>query len=64
MTDATQTIYTAWVADDGSYGAGKILLFDANALTDLEWEIVSEETNDVDRLDIVKQMLNNKLDKE
>jgi hypothetical protein len=51
---------TAWVADDGSFGAGEIVLFDPNALTDLEWEIVAEETSDMDRLDVVKQILNSK----
>jgi hypothetical protein len=55
---------TAWVADDGSYGAGEIVLFDPNELTELEWEIVVEETSDIDRLDVIKQILNNKLDKE
>jgi len=51
---------TAWVASDGSYGAGTIILFDPNELTDLEWEIVAEETSDMDRLDVIKQILNNK----
>ena len=49
---------TAWVADDGSYGAGEIVLFDPNELTELEWEIVVEETSDIDRLDVIKQILN------
>lgn len=55
---------TAWVADDGSFGAGEIVLFDSNALTDLEWEIIVEETSDMDRLDVIKQILNKKLDEE
>jgi hypothetical protein len=53
---------TAWVADDGSYGAGEIVLFDTNELTDLEWEIVVEETSDMDRLDVIKQILKSKLE--
>jgi hypothetical protein len=53
---------TAWVADDGSYGAGEIVLFDPNELTDLEWEIVVEETSDMDRLDVIKQILKSKLE--
>ena len=51
---------TAWVASDGSYGAGEIVLFDVNELTELEWEIVAEETSDMDRIDVIKQILNNK----
>ena len=53
---------TAWVASDGSYGAGEIVLFDVNELTDLEWEIVADETSDMDRIDVVKQILKNKLE--
>jgi hypothetical protein len=55
---------TAWVASDGSYGAGEIVLFDVNELTDLEWEIVAEETSDMDRLDVIKQILKSKLDED
>ena len=33
---------TAWVADDGSYGAGEIVLFDVNELTELECEIIGD----------------------
>jgi hypothetical protein len=55
---------TAWVASDGSYGAGEIVLFDVNELTELEWEIVADETSDMDRLDVVKQILKNKLDED
>ena len=53
---------TAWVASDGSYGAGEIVLFDVNELTDLEWEIVADETSDMDRLDVIKQILKSKLE--
>jgi hypothetical protein len=53
---------TAWVADDGSYGAGEIVLFDVNELTELEWEIIGDETADMDRLDVVKQILRSRLD--
>lgn len=55
---------TAWVASDGSYGAGEIVLFDVNELTELEWEIVTDETSDMDRLDVVKQILKSKLDED
>lgn len=53
---------TAWVASDGSYGAGEIVLFDVNELTELEWEIVADETSDMDRLDVIKQILKSKLE--
>lgn len=53
---------TAWVTSDGSYGAGEIVLFDVNELTELEWEIIGDETADMDRLDVVKQILRSRLD--
>jgi hypothetical protein len=55
-----QKHYAAWVAEDGSYGAGEVVLFAISELTDLEWEIIADETADTDRLDVVKQLLDNK----
>lgn len=34
----TITGNTAWVDADGSYGVGSIITFDANDLTDKQWE--------------------------
>ena len=49
---------TAWVDADGSYGQGQIILFDADALTEEQWEKVSE-LSDNSRLDYISAVLNN-----
>ncbi len=43
---------TAWVSDDGSWGAGAIILLDVNDLTEEQWETLSE-LNDNNKFDYV-----------
>lgn len=47
----------AWVSEDGSYGVGYIVLFDQNALTEDQWETLSN-LHDSDRYDYVMAVMN------
>jgi hypothetical protein len=51
-----ESVMNAWVAEDGSYGAAPLLQFDSNALTDMQWERLTE-ISDRDKLDYVKAIL-------
>lgn len=48
---------TAWVSDDGSYGAGDLLTFDPDRLTDSQWDTLGE-LSDYSRIDYVQAILN------
>lgn len=46
----------AWVADEGSFGAGRLLTFDVDALTEQQWDNLSNLA-DYERLDYAKAIL-------
>lgn len=48
-----------WVTDDGSFGAGNVLLFDPTKLTEDEWEAL-EGLPDSYKLGYVKSLLERK----
>lgn len=48
-----------WVAEDGSFGNGNIILFDASRLTDKQWEILAD-LNDSEKFDYVEAILDGK----
>jgi len=33
-------VESAWVADDGSYGAGMVMYFSPDALTEEQWDVL------------------------
>jgi hypothetical protein len=51
----------AWVAEDGSYGGGAHLSFEANQLTDDQWTKLSE-ISDGDKYEYVYAIINGKDD--
>jgi hypothetical protein len=51
-----ESAMNAWVAEDGSYGAAPLLQFDSKALTDDQWERLTD-ISDSDKLDYVKAIL-------
>jgi hypothetical protein len=51
-----ESVMDAWVAEDGSYGGVPLLQFDSKALTDDQWERLTE-ISDSDKLDYVKAIL-------
>jgi hypothetical protein len=51
-----ESVMDAWVAEDGSYGGVPLLQFDSKALTDDQWERLTD-ISDSDKLDYVKAIL-------
>jgi hypothetical protein len=51
-----ESVMDAWVAEDGSYGGLPLLQFDSKALTDAQWERLTD-ISDSDKLDYVKAIL-------
>lgn len=49
---------SAWIADNGSYGVGMVIHFDANALTEDQWETL-DNLSDSDKYDYIHAVLNN-----
>ena len=45
-----------WVDENGSYGVSAIAVFDSNALTEDQWDVLSE-LGDNDRFDYVSAIL-------
>jgi hypothetical protein len=52
------TLHTnkGWVAEDGSFGNGDVIIFDADDLTSKQWDTLSE-LNDYDKLSYVNAIL-------
>ena len=44
-----ESVMDAWVAEDGSYGSGVILSFDASLLTDTQWDRLTD-ISDADKI--------------
>jgi hypothetical protein len=51
------THHSAWVDEDGSYGIGSVIHFAIDALTDDQWEVISN-LNDNSRYEYVYALLN------
>lgn len=51
--------YTAWVAEDGSFGTGQVLHFEVDALDEEQWEVL-DCLSDHRKFDYVYAVLNNK----
>jgi hypothetical protein len=49
---------SAWIADDGSYGAGLVIHFSPDALTEDQWDVL-DNLNDGAKFDYVYAVLNN-----
>ena len=48
----------AWVTEDGSYGVGNVIHFQADALNEQQWDIVNN-LSDNSRYDYIYAVLNN-----
>lgn len=48
-----------WVAEDGSFGNGPIIMFEPSRLTDKQWEILAD-LNDSEKFEYVEAVLDGK----
>jgi hypothetical protein len=51
-----ESLNTAWVAADGSYGDGEIIYFEPETLTDAQWERLTD-MSDSDRILYVRAIM-------
>lgn len=51
-----ESLNTAWVTEDGSYGDGNIIYFEPETLTDMQWERLAD-MSDKDKLPYVRAIM-------
>jgi hypothetical protein len=51
-----ESLNTAWVTEDGSYGDGNIIYFEPETLTDAQWERLTD-MSDSDRILYVRAIM-------
>jgi hypothetical protein len=51
-----ESLNTAWVTDDGSYGDGEIIYFEPEMLTDIQWERLTD-MSDNSRIKYVRAIM-------
>lgn len=50
---------TLWVTDDGSFGGGKVITIELDALTDAQWEVIAL-LNDYERIEYALAIMEGK----